>query len=138
MRKRCHETGWGGDTAAVPDSHPCWPGLSPVLHTLLGSVSKDGSLFLEERFISFHSNCLLLSWACNSAGLCYKGASQLHGPNLAAPGMARRALCPTEPDLQYGRMCHSAESDLEGALRCDRKAQVLPMTLLLTQGCDLW
>lgn len=91
VRKRCQETGWGGDTAAWSDSHPRWPGPSPALHTLLGSVSKDESLFLEERFISFHSNCLLLSWACNSAGLCYKGASQPRGPNLAASGMVRSA-----------------------------------------------
>lgn len=53
MRKRCQETGWGGDAAAWPDSRPCWPGPSPVLHTPLGSVSKDESLFLErDLFLS--------------------------------------------------------------------------------------
>lgn len=47
------------------------PGPSLALCTA-GSVSKDVCLFLEQRFISFHFNCLLLSWVCESASLCYK------------------------------------------------------------------
>ena len=53
------------------------------------AVSKDVCLFLEQRFLSFHFNCLLLSWACESAGLCYKGESQPRGPDMAASCMAK-------------------------------------------------
>ena len=68
------------------------PGPSLALCTA-GSVSKDVCLFLEQGFISFHFNCLLLSWACESAGLCYKGEPQPCGPNVAASCTAKSILC---------------------------------------------
>lgn len=57
------------------------PGPSLALCTA-GSVSKDVCLFLDQRFISFHFDCLLLSWACESAGLCYKGEPWPCEPNF--------------------------------------------------------
>lgn len=139
VRKRCQETGWGGDTAAWSDSHPRWPGPSPALHTLLGSVSKDESLFLEERFISFHSKCLLLSWACNSAGLCYKGASQPRGPNLAASGMVRRAWSGAWEDVPFCRVrlrgpwpCCWPRGVIFGKLFPSLGFTVLPLLIFIT------
>ena len=64
------------------------PGPSLAL-CVAGSVSKDVCLFLEQRFISFHFNCLLLSWARDSAGLCYKGEPQACGPNVDDSCMAK-------------------------------------------------
>lgn len=69
-----------------------------------GSVSKDVCLFLEQRFISFHFNCLLLSWACKSAGLCYKGEPWPCEQNLAASCMTKRVLWLTGYDLRHEGM----------------------------------
>lgn len=74
------------------------PGPSLALCTA-GSVSKDVCLFLDQRFISFHFNCLLLSWACESAGLCYKGEPWPCEPNLAASCMTKSVLWLTGYDL---------------------------------------
>lgn len=74
-----------------------------------GSVSKDESLFLEGRFISFHSNCLPLSWACSSAGLCYKKAPQAVDQTWLLLGWPGKPRCPAELDRGHGR---------EGVLFC--------------------
>lgn len=74
---------WGGDTLTPGFTRP-HPSRPILALCTAGSVSKDVCLFLEQRFISFHFNCLLLSWACESASLCYKGEPWPCGPNLAA------------------------------------------------------
>lgn len=96
--------GWGGDTRLC-----AWPA---------SSFSKDLCLFLEERFISFHSNCLLGSWACGSAGLCYKGELQ---PMVQTWLLPHGHECPlpyrTWSGVGVGRLHLCVESDVLPVLK---------------------
>lgn len=85
----CQKTKGGLGTHRHLASLALTPPGPPLAPCTAGSVSKDVCLFLEQRFISFHFNCLLLSWACESAGLCYKGEPQPCGPDMAASCMAK-------------------------------------------------
>lgn len=85
----CQKTEGGLGTRRHLASLALTPPGPPLAPCMAGRVSKDVCLFLEQRFISFHFNCVLLSWACESAGLCYKGEPQPCGPDMAASCMAK-------------------------------------------------
>lgn len=125
---------WGGDTLTPGFTHP-YPCRPILALCTASSVSKDVCLFLEQRFISFHFNCLLLSWACESASLCYKGEARPCGPNVAASFVTNSILWLTGYDWGMSRKDFTILWSLVGS---HVVGQEVPDSLLLADLlCDL-